>query len=30
MEQRWGLERKNKKEEEGDEEEGSKNGPGES
>jgi len=30
MEQRWGLERESRKEENRDEEEGSKNGPGES
>jgi len=30
MEQRWGLEEENRKEESGDEEEGSKDGPGES
>ena len=29
MEQRWGLERESKKEEKGDEEEGSEDGPGE-
>jgi len=30
LEQRWGLEGENKKEESGDEEEGSENGPGKS
>ena len=30
LEQRWGLEGENKKEESGDKEEGSENGPGES
>ena len=30
MEQKWGLEREDKKEKDGDEEEGSENGPGKS